>query len=322
MNEKSKILVTGGTGFLGEHLVKELKEKGYKNITVFSNRIEDKLNGVNYIKGDIRNKDEVENAVEGKDIVYHLAAILSESAPSDLIYEVNVDGTRNVAEACQEKEVEKLIHVSSVGVMGPTPEGETADESYPYNPQTTYEKSKRDAEEIIKDLIKVEDLNALILRLGMVYGPNHYWKKIIKKAKEGFPLIGQADNRWHLLYVENAVHGLIQAGKRGSLGETYIIADKEIKTYKEAYKLICELSEVEKPEKKVPVWLANLIAFFYEIKSKIKGSSPIVSREHIKRLTRERRYSTKKAEKELNYRPPYTLKEGMKKTISEIGDQN
>lgn len=320
MDKQSKILVTGGTGFLGRNLITKLKEKGYEKIKVFSRHVQNRIEDVEYVQGDVRNKDEVSEAVKGEEVVYHLAAVLNENAPEELLWDVNVKGSKNVAEACIEKEVEKLIHVSSAGVLGETEE--PADESSPISPETEYENSKAEAEKIIKRLIRKENLQGVIVRPAMVYGPNKYWEKIIKKAKEGFPLIGSGENQWHLLYIENAVEGLIKAGKNGKIGETYIIADDERKTYREIYKMICKNLSKDLPERTISPWLAKFMALFYKLKSKVSGGKPIVTPEHIKRLIRERKYSISKSKKILNYKPPYSVGEGIKKTVEKIGDKN
>jgi len=327
MQKETEILITGGTGFLGSYLLDYLIEQGQapESITVFDlqDKIEERkthLPDVKFSAGDIRDKEEVNEVVKGKDVIFHLAAVVDEQ--SDLLEEVNVGGTANLLRAITDLAQDnrpKLVHVSTVGVMGET-EGEV-NESAAYNPRTRYEETKAEAEKMVLDFCQSEHLPAVVVRPAMIYGPNRYWKQIVNKAREQFPLIGNGNNHWHLLYIRNAVAGLYLAADRGQSGEIYLLADEEVKTYRQIYQMLADEMEVAMPSKQIPVWLAKLVAFFAELKGKLTDEKPIVTRSHIKRLVRERNYSIQKAQSELDYQPPYSIQEGLAELVMGLESQ-
>ena len=135
-----------------------------------------------YIKGDITDIQQVRKAVKGNDYIYHLAAVLDETLPKKTLFDINVGGTLSILEACKEEKIKRLIYLSTVGVMGDI-EGQ-ADEKYPYNPETNYEKSKAMAERAVLEYYKRYKLPVIIIRSALVYGPNQYTLKILQKAKD------------------------------------------------------------------------------------------------------------------------------------------
>ena len=115
---RKRILVTGGTGFLGKRLVQKLLNEG-NDVIVFSRHLHDDLpEDVKPVLGDIRDKGALRKAFEKIDVVYHLAICLNESDPD--MREINVKGTQNVAELCKESGVKRLVYMSSSGVLGET----------------------------------------------------------------------------------------------------------------------------------------------------------------------------------------------------------
>ncbi len=304
-----KILITGGTGFLGERLVRALLKKGHK-ACVFSNERNSEIEkmGTVLIIGDIFDKKKIRKALSGVDVVYHLAAILDESNP--LMYKVNVDGTRNVISACRNSGVKRIILPSSIGVLGYTEK--PAVEDMPYNPSTEYEKSKAEAERLVIG----SGVAYTIARITIICGPNSFWRQIFRAARKGYPIIGSGDNHWHLVYVDDAVNALVLMLKPKAKNRIYHIADDDPHTYREVYETIAEVSGCRKPEKHVPVFLVKCVALLHETKCRIIGKKPNVTkmRSSIERLIRERIVCIEKAKKELGYKPKYDLEKGMKKT--------
>ncbi|MCD6477897.1 MAG: NAD-dependent epimerase/dehydratase family protein [Candidatus Aenigmarchaeota archaeon] len=309
----AKILVTGGTGFIGNELVKELSKR--HEVTVFDRTIKHVTKGVKYIKGDITDIRSVKKYVKGRDFVYHLAAVLDESLPKKEIFDINVGGTISVLEACKENNIKRLIYLSTVGVMGEV--NGRADEKWPYNPQTNYEKSKAMAERTVLEYYKRYKLPVIIIRSALVYGANKYTLKILEKAKKPFPIIGSGKNKFHVVYVKNLIDALVKSMKNGKDGSIYIIADDDAHTYEEFYKIIREELGVDKEPSHIPVWFANFIAFLY----KMSGRKSIVTKEHINRLIRNRWYRITKAKRYLKYKPKYDLRKGIKETIKYFKSQ-
>ncbi|UCG95139.1 MAG: NAD-dependent epimerase/dehydratase family protein [archaeon] len=310
------ILVTGGTGFVGSELVGALKKRRGFNVTVFDRTIKNRLPGVKYIQGNITNSEEVIRAVRGQDYVYHLAAILDESCQREIMFDVNVGGTVSVLEACRKNgSLKRLVYLSTDGVMAETEK--KSNEKAPYGPRTNYQKSKTMAERTVLEFYRRYKLPVIIIRAALLYGPNSYWASIIRKAQDAFPVIGSGDNKWHILYIKNLIPVLVKARTKGKNGNVYLIADDEVHTYAEMYRILREELGVQKEPKNVPVWLAKLMALFLSVGRK----KSIVSPQHIDRLLKNKWYDISKAKRHLAYRPGYNFNKGIRETIKYLRDK-
>ncbi len=200
-----KTLVTGGAGFLGTALVKELIERDEEVVVLdnlSSGTKENLPDEVNFVRGDIRNKEDVERASENIDVVFHLAAKISvgESMEKPGKYiENNVTGTTNVLEANKDKEI---VHVSSAAVYG-KPERVPIDESHPLAPGSFYGVSKKLSEEVCRSYRRIYGTNITITRPFNIYGrgqdPESPYAgvitKFINRAKDGRDLIVYGDGK-------------------------------------------------------------------------------------------------------------------------------
>jgi UDP-glucose 4-epimerase len=220
--EMGSILVTGGAGFIGSHLVERLVKEGYR-VYLLDNLLRGNMNNlsrvlkdVEFVEGDIRNYELMDGIVRKVDVVIHLAA-LSRVMPSienpELCFENNVKGTEIVARLCS-KYNRKLIFSSSREVYG-TAKYLPVDESHPLNPENPYGASKVAAESIIRAYSKCYGLNYTILRLTNVYGPRDFGRVIpifIKDAQEGKDLIVYgADKVLDFIYVDDVVNAFINS---------------------------------------------------------------------------------------------------------------
>ena len=175
-----KVLVTGGAGFIGKHLVRSLLEKGH-TITIFddfSNSSEEAISalidrGVKVIKGDITVPIEIKNAIKNKEIVIHLAAktSVSESIKNPLeTFQVNVNGTRNVLTACEKNKIQKLIVASSAAVYKECSMEDKLTEKSQTNPISPYGESKLLMEKESEKNIVGNNINCVILRFFNING--------------------------------------------------------------------------------------------------------------------------------------------------------
>lgn len=304
-----KILVTGGTGFLGKRLVQKLLAEGHK-ITVFSRNLQNDLSPkVGQVTGDIRNKEALEKAFP-VDVVYHLAISLNESDPD--MYKINTEGTQNVVDLCKKHKTKQLIYMSSSGVLGETKI--PAKENFDYHPKTRYEKSKMIGERMIKR----SGVPYTIIRTTIILGPNMIWAQIFEAARKQYPLIGSGKNYFHLVYVEDVVNLLdLVKGNPKAMSQTFHVASPDTPTYKEVYKIIAEELGVPMTEKHVPVALAYLGSYLHTLKRKMqrRRTSLIKSRSSIDRLVRNRIISTDKARKVLGFEPRYDTRAAVRETI-------
>ena len=171
------VLVTGATGFIGQHLVKRLIQEGH-TVRCFIRDAEQAKRvlgnkGVEYVVGDITEKETLRNACDHISIVYHLAGIMGHDLPSksafDKFRRVNTEGTRNISESCLESGIDKFIYVSSTAAMGLLKD-KVVNEETPCNPFTPYQVSKYEGELIVRELTADCGFPGIVLRPSMVYG--------------------------------------------------------------------------------------------------------------------------------------------------------
>jgi len=250
------------------------------------------------------------------DAVYHLAANTNESDP--LMWDVNVEGTRALLEACKNKKIERFILMSSSGVLGETKT--PAKEDDPYNPQTHYEKSKTEAERLVMDYRLKHQIPYTILRAPVILGPNNYWKQIFKAAKSNYPMIGKGDNFFHVVYIDDVIQALKLALEPIARNQIYHIAGPDPHTYRETYEMITKALDAEMTERTLPVFAVKAAALAHEVQSKAMGKRPHVTlmRSSIDRLIRNRIIDTSKAQEQLGYNPKYDLEKALKKTVKEL----
>ena len=240
----SRVLVTGGAGFIGSHLLDELVKEGFE-VTVLDNfstgRIENirhhlEKEKIRFIKGDVRDRRDVEEALEGVDAVFHLAAITSvpySIKHPEITYEVNVNGTKNLLEACLHKDIERLIYLSTCAVYG-EPEYLPIDEKHPMNPISPYAWSKLKAEESCMRFYKAQGLEAVVLRPFNVYGSrqrNDYYGGVVARFIEhircGEPpvIYGDGTQTRDFIYIDDAVKAFILAlNNKNAVGRRFNIA--------------------------------------------------------------------------------------------------
>jgi len=325
-----RILVTGATGLIGSRLVEILAAKGYyvKSLVRKSSVISDprKL-GVELEYGDIRNRESLEKAVENVDIVYHLAAIRGERLlPREVYWEVNVKGTKNILEASYKKGIEKFVYCSTEGVLGWF-NNSPADERWPYKPVGMYHVSKTEAEKLVKEYFYEKQLPATIIRPVIAYGPTDRGTifKIASLVNKGrFVILGHGSFSVHLAYIDNLTQGLELAGeKKCSVGQTYIIADKNPIVFNRLVQIIAETLNVQATKIHIPIWSAKLAGLMIEnvyrallrLNVKKLGDDPILTPTKVDILSKERFYDISKAEKELGYAPTIDTEEAIRATI-------
>lgn len=293
------ILVTGGTGRVGRHLVNALLKTG-ESVRVLVRKRMTEFENVEIVYGDVLDKESLVKAVEGVDTVYHLAASVDYSSPDDTMYKVNVIGTKNLLEVFKGS---KFIYLSTTAVLGKklnTP----ANESTPYNPSNFYGKTKMEAEKFVKEN------NGIIIRSPDILMPRFTegYDAVFSKLLEGtMQIIGDGKNFIDYVYVTDLIQALLLAKEKGKNGEIYIVAGKGVKTQKECLEIAARYLNVEPPTKHVSVFTARLY-------SRIKRNKDFIP-EHVEKIIRNRTYDTSKAQKELGFDPKIDLDTAIKMMV-------
>ncbi len=253
-----KIIVTGGAGFIGKHLVEFLITKGI-NVTIFDNFSNSERNSITYLKnqgvkiieGDIRKMDDIDNAVKDHDVVIHLAAKISveESIenPSET-FDTNVNGTKNVLIACEKNHIKKMIVSSSAAVYGESLPNIKLTEKSETHPISPYGESKIKMEHEIKKFVEKHNMNYIILRFFNIFGLGQSSEyagvitKFIEKIETNKPLeiFGDGMQTRDFISINDVVGSIFHSLKNGK-NQTYNIASGNSITIKYLAELMISL---------------------------------------------------------------------------------
>lgn len=306
-----KVLVTGANGFLGAWVTKALVQENYEVVVlVRKNSDRSDLEGLNiqYAIGDVTDPASLEKAFVGIDSVFHLAGVVAyKKSQRALMERVNIDGTKNVVEACRKNKVRRLVHLSSVTAIGAgfSPD-EILNENSPFNLghlNLGYFETKRAAEEIVKEAVWRGDIDAVILNPSTIYGPadakKGSRKTQIKVAKGEFPYF--TNGGVNVIAVQDCVEGILAGWKRGKSGERYILSGQNL-YIKELFYLISEAAGQPPPSYRVPNWIVYLVGLWGELKEKW-GKESSLSLENARVSTMYHWFDNAKARRELGLIP-------------------
>eukprot|EP01023_Acetabularia_acetabulum_P007708 TRINITY_DN13387_c0_g2_i1.p2 TRINITY_DN13387_c0_g2~~TRINITY_DN13387_c0_g2_i1.p2 ORF type:complete len:357 (+),score=74.11 TRINITY_DN13387_c0_g2_i1:57-1127(+) len=282
MSGRVSCLVTGGAGFVGQALVKQLLSTGRYDVTIFDIRAVE-TEGAKCIIGDLTNLQQVKAALNGIELVFHCATASptgSNALNQSLMYNVNVQGTRNVVDACIQLKVPKIVYTSSASVVFEGKDLVEVDESTPYanNPLDYYTSTKIKGEKIVLEANgKGEEgfkLATVALRPSGIFGEGDplFVPSLVNQAKGGKTkyMIGDGENLWDFTYVGNVVQAHIQAGEALTVesklgGKAYFTTNQEPRRFFEVTGEILEQLGYQRPYIVLPVWLLYFMALVLEI---------------------------------------------------------
>jgi dihydroflavonol-4-reductase len=263
-----KALVTGGTGFVGSHLVRRLLERNWdvRCLVRAASRLDNlKELPVEFVTGDLRDVDSIKQAVRGAEVVYHCAADyrLWCADPREM-YESNVSGSRNVMQAALTERVERVVYTSTVGALGLNDDGTPADEETPVSIEDMighYKRSKFLAEEEVRGFAS-RGLPVVIVNPSTPVGeldikPTPTGKIIVDFLKG--KMFGYVDTGMNLIDVRDCAEGHILAAERGRVGQRYILGGANL-MLKEMFDALARVTEIASPRMKVPHWVAESYA--------------------------------------------------------------
>lgn len=304
-----KILVTGASGFLGSHLTRKLVELGYSVRTLGRSSTKPKILhdlDVEHCSGDVTNIEQLATAVDGCDVVFHLAGLVSyRDSDQPRQIGVNVLGTRNIMEVALKHGVKRVIHTSSVAAMGIPPAGTLGDESIEYNlagQGLNYCDTKYAAELEVKEAYKA-GLNVLILNPGIVFGegdthPHHH--TIFAALAKG-SLIGVPPGGVPFSDINDVVDAHVNAMTMGRAGERYVLVSANL-TMTEAAEIFARLAGTKPPLLTIPGPLVALIGRACEWWFNRQKKVPPLTRQVAWLAQHKIFFSSKKAEAELNFK--------------------
>lgn len=318
------ILITGATGFLGKHIVPELVKEGYHCKLLVRNLKKSQdtfsaINNVEYIVGDITDSNRLADIFNQEnfktDYIIHLAALLGNWNISEKqIMDINYLGTKNLLKNMPQ--IKHFIFCSTPGVLGF--DHKNADENLPYNPRSSYERSKVAAEKAVQEICTSRNIAWTIIRPDFVYGPEDIRRvPLYKKIRDRrMPLLGNGQALLSPTYIKDVADAFLKCiANSKAKNNIFNISGTPI-TVQELFNLIASLQNTTLPRLKAPLFLCNAIAFVCELlfKSILKEAPPI-TRSRIEFLTKHHSVSHDKAQKLLGYKPCFTAEEGIKRTL-------
>jgi len=320
---RNRILVTGGGGFLGAAIVRQLRERG-ENVRSFSRGFYAELEsiGVEQIQGDIADSHAAEKACHGIDVVFHVAAKPGVWGSYDDYFRTNVTGTRNVIAACRKYRVSRLVYTSSPSVIfdGTDMQGVNESLPYPQNFHAHYPKTKAIAEQAVIAAAK-DGLKAVIMRPHLIWGPgdNHLVPRILAKAKR-LVRIGDGKNLVDTVYITNAADAHISAADKLAQhpelsGRIYFITQGEPMPLWEMIDAILKaggLEPVNRSMSRKTAWVIGAVCEAVYKTFNIRGEPPM-TRFVAEELSTSHWFDISAAKRDLGYTPRVSTEEGLRR---------
>jgi nucleoside-diphosphate-sugar epimerase len=321
------VLITGGGGFVGSHLVDSQLAQGHRVLTVDLNaeRLGHMVDHPNLqvVEGDITAQALIKRLVSGVDVVYHLAsAHLDVTLSKDYYWQVNVKATEDLLHAAQAAGVRRVVHCSSNGVIGDVQEP-PADEMTPCKPTNVYEQTKLAGEIKALQVGRHTGLSVVVARPAWVYGPRcPRTQKLFRTIGQGrFVMVGNGETLRHPIYVSDAVRGLeLCAEAENASGQVYLLAGETPVTVETVVREIANLLGVRPPAIRLPLWLGKWAGYSLQIAFKPLGRQPPFSRRSVDFFVKNNAYDISKARLDLRFEPQVDLRTGLTRTRDWLND--
>jgi nucleoside-diphosphate-sugar epimerase len=303
--------VTGAAGLVGSHLVLRLVEEGMPVTALFRNEKsksevqnlfqfygkENLFSQVEWVKGDVEDADDMYELTEGMHTVFHCAAIVSyHKKDASRMLEVNINGTKNIVNACIENDVKHFIHVSSISALGDS-KGEIIDEETPRNfndYHSNYSKGKYLSEQEVWRGIQ-EGLNATIVNPGVIFGPNNCTRSsgtMIARIEKGLPALPAGGSG--IVSVLDVVEVMIRAAKQEPTNERYILCAENV-LMSELFTKIANALHVKIGKTIAKRWQIVLVFYMEALVELLTGKRATITREIIRNYDEVKRFDGGKA---------------------------
>jgi len=279
-----KVFVTGGTGFIGGHVIRALRARGDEVRALVRNPDKGRPLaelGCELVSGSLESRAAIASGMEGCDAAIHGAAVYEVGIPESehrAMYEANVLGTENVLRAALDAKVPKVVYISTVAAFGNT-HGEVVDESYEHpggSFTSYYEETKVEAHRLAKRLIAEEGLPCVIVQPGGVYVPDDHsavGRQMNQFLAGRMPLLAFPEVGFNMVHVDDVADGILLALDKGKPGEAYVLGG-QITTMRELISTLARVAGKKAPRRSLPTPLMKAMTPFGPIVGKVMGQGP------------------------------------------------
>ncbi len=323
-----KILVTGGTGFLGQHLTRTLLVAGHTVSMMgrdFSQVAPSLQKEALPVVCDLRDTDAVRQACRAMDAVYHVGAISAAWGKRADFFATNVEGTRAVVQGCREHRVKRLIYVSSPSVVFTGADQQNVTEALPYPRRfvSVYSLTKKLGEDLVNAAAPA--LETVIVRPKAIFGPGDRTllpQLIAAARRRRLPQIGAGRNLVDLTYVENVAATLLLAlHTDAAIGKTYNITNDEHIILWDVIKQVLQNLQLPTQLRQISLSMALAVAATMEARAALTGTEPLLTRYSAAILARTQTYDIAAAKRDLGYVPAISVASGIDRTLTALKEQ-
>ncbi len=317
-----KILIAGSAGFIGKSLVRRFLKNNFRVDALARNP--DSLNDIDNANfkteyGDVCDSASLDK-LEGKwDVCINAAGMMGKfGVTRDQLRAVNVDGPQNLYRYCLERGVKHFVHLSTVGVAGPSDE-KFRDEGFSCNPSNDYEISKCDGEKAVLEMHRPDECQVSVVRVGFTYGPSDLHKLSLFRAINSgkFFLIGKGSAQLQPIYIDDLTEGFVKLIERRPEGPAvFNMCGGEAVSWKEFTSTLAEIIGKKLPAVHIPLSIAKTAATVFEGAGKFFGFNPILTHSRISLTTQSYTYNIDRAREAFGFNPETGFREGLQKTVN------
>ncbi len=326
-----RILLTGGTGFIGKHLARRLVERGDTLVALVrrtSQRGPLEALGARFVEGELTSGQGLTEAVRDVDCVLHLAGVTKAREPEGY-FQGNAEGTRNLMAALAEQpKPPRLVFCSSIAAAGPSTVERPRREEDPPSPISLYGRSKLGAELAVRDF--ADRVPALIIRPPIVYGPGdqEFLPSLLPMARLGLALkSGFGTKRYSLIHVDDLCDVLLAATERGATLSAeepsrgvYTVSDGLEHRWEDVCEALATALGRGRPQVlPVPEAVSYVVGIGSELVARVRGTIPILNRDKVREMMCPAwTCSTERAARELGFVPRVSLLQGFQSALREL----
>lgn len=327
--EFKRALVTGATGFIGGRMIKRLVSEGCQVNALGANATALERLARTFPPGtvmafcdDSANPENLQRACHEVEVVFHFAGKVHSvpRTPSEEaeFFTVNVSGTERLLRACLGSNLNAFVFFSTVAVYG-TGDGKPVTELTPTNPETSYARSKLEAERRVTEFFQNTSVNSTVFRMSLVYGEGERgnFSRMLRGVDRGrFLVIGKGTTLKSMIYVEDvAAAALLAARSESAQGQVFVLSDPHPYSLRQVVETLARHLGVRPPRFRLPLWLARSSGTILDAFGHVLGIRPPLTRSDVKKLMTDTVCDVSKIHSQLGFQSQYSLDEGIRRTV-------